>query len=86
MRILVLRVCRRPGYRASNQPLRRLRTIHTRDKGPAANVSTPTDDIGSGAVAAGDEGRSDVTLITRLGSNGQNDINGCRIGRVDSLA
>jgi hypothetical protein len=85
MRILVIRVCRRNRHQVSNQPLRRLRTISTRNKRASANVTIPSDDAGAPAVTAREEGLSSVTLIPSIDSNRRNDIDMYTIDRTLSL-
>jgi uncharacterized RDD family membrane protein YckC len=87
MRILVLRVCRRNGHQVSNRPLRRLRTITSRDKRPSANIRTPSDNTNTGecVLSAREEGLSNVTLIPSIDSNRRNDVDMYRIDTTLSL-
>ncbi|CAG1995436.1 unnamed protein product [Fusarium graminearum] len=87
MRILVLRVCRRNRHQISNRPLRRLRTISSRDKRPSANVRTSSDNnnTGAGEVSAREDGLSNVNLIPSIDSIRQNDIDMYRIDTTLSV-
>ncbi|RGP72916.1 hypothetical protein FLONG3_6554 [Fusarium longipes] len=85
MRILVLRVCRRNQHQVSNQPLRRLRTISTTDKRPAASVTMPNGDTEAPAITTGGGSFSSVTLIRSKDSTRRNELEMFRIDRASSL-
>ncbi|SPJ78701.1 related to integral membrane protein pth11 [Fusarium torulosum] len=82
MRILVLRVCRRSPDQISNQPLRTLRIISTRDKTSSADNVPPHDNQGTAMANAKPHVFDEATFLFRMDSDRRSSVGAYGIERI----
>jgi hypothetical protein len=82
MRILVLSACRRSPDQISNQPLRTLRVISTRDRTSSAENVPSHNNQGTSMVNSKRHDFDEATFLFRMDSDGRSTVGAYGIERV----